>query len=1857
MDNLAVNLNEFLSMTLENLQDINVNALLEEFEVQDQNSFNPPEPKFTGFVYPTREEIISEMLPDCPVIVAGDALKLEHKENLCPLRSTQEFDDSLSGISWTQALATSISPLKDLPDSVRIPPAVDLDHPVSSATAPAYGSSAVLDPIHSLFMTAGGMRISLPSTEAMQNARRLLRDDLVPEQSKQECLRRLRMSNEPKTQNQSQCDKEPSEHAVECTLTTGTTSTGLSCSSDAQFTGFTSARGVTLLLRTNSSKDRAKSLLSSELPSTVQPLRFGCDDPSLHTDNSMLKPVQPLVSSDYPRATCSTNQPTRSRFAFDSKVTFHSPTEQLALQKSALSQEFITVSKTSSDPSNSESREALSVTTDLQIREGLGEAMQFVPGMSSSVLQPISRVPEFPDTRCIIGSHSDTGIMNSSPEKFAELSSLPLTKSDTQPPSAASPTSATVEGTANNIQHKSAFSEVDLLDSMLRPHVPEDFVKASDNKIKAVSGATLQRTNQLFVSEPDGDDPTTTTGVMIDCQKTGASVTSFDEVPNPKNLFHTRAHPTFAGFIRASGRSVDPVSEASIEHAKQLCATNMEDVSPSLATTSHVPVSTAWPSKTDAMQAAHKPIHSHKTATSGFKSASGHEVPYSEEALKRARQLYLTEEITDHVNPSGVLKKDQSPPATLSAKVESSEDVRSSSGVGTLANLPTPLPEADVIAETDSFTALMEDSQFQDVRTWLHNDDLERTDSVLEARRQQLRTEQREILANKLELPQPNRSKNPGPKVLSRQPGQNPVGSLYCPGSLWRLRAACRQATSERSPLMPLNHIVAHESSSKRTQNHDKHIGPFDLPDNIHFPVNTDRWTLRTAAQLRWQLDRTYMLDPTASPSLPASYGAGDGAVLIPDAYGCVGKEEILDAFLASPSVCCQLTSQGWLSNHYDQLVWKLGSTTLRASVPDSPFRLPVDYFTPHHVLLRLKYRYDRELEQVERPALRRIVELDDTPARRLVLCVSEVTAIGSSQFNVRVTDGWYQVNCQLDGALIRLVRSGRIRVGTKFVTAGAELVHIDAATGASVAVRSVKCSGEDSQYGHLFGADGAAMGVCLRLHGNSTRPCPWFTRLGYSFEQPGSWCGLYPVPLCTLLPDGGLCSGIRVVVQRRFPLQYMETLEALPESANEKDGRSPGMRRHLFRSERAEQAEVAQFEQQRRRALDQALDNLIPTGRGTTGRKQPTPSQLASLGTDGEALFAAVMGALDPTEAESELNDVQRDAIRQFKETTLRSAMDEMTKPRKVTPLLRVRVAGLHPKDVSLNYVVPVTFWNPTDDLLTVLKEGEAVEIYKLQATTTRATDPFAPPSAGQMISPMQRAALLPGATLALSGGRNTSARPLVSSARKQKAGKSCLPCDVVDEKLIERVYRPRNAMSVTDIQHICVSNSSEFHAPLTDQNTPIEVDLRCVVVAVHQSHATDIPLRTKSDPKAVESSTAMGHRSTTSEVDSVYVTDVNSSSDGCLVVVKIWGGLQAHHLSNLLQKGQAVHFTDLQLRRRQQLPSVPVLDPELGSKSFTLISLNYTVASNVTVDKLLTRTPRSRLSNEKSSCLSPHLEHLAEMHWSSYSTPVTKRYPGLNLFDRFSSTPVRTGVGRGLSSLLQSTGKTDSTPIGKVTNQPTSSTVCGADKEPKAMEQVTPLRSLASRTTPRTGLSRRTRRPQTTSLAIDNPPTFSLKTAQTLNTPVQNACVSPLNAEEPSEIGTILKQPLSTLLSEDRLLATPEPKRPRVASSESPKPCSPKALENKENMTESFGSILEDTFELPHSPVYTSDTPTCNPPSTPASIRSRTTEFNSPSFSGPDSSDDMDVSIADLVKTRRRSTRSLQASSTPTRTRFPHF
>ncbi|VDP67273.1 unnamed protein product [Echinostoma caproni] len=983
---------------------------------------------------------------------------------------------------------------------------------------------------------------------------------------------------------------------------------------------------------------------------------------------------------------------------------------------------------------------------------------------------------------------------------------------------------------------------------------------------------------------------------------------------------------------------------------------------------------------------------------------------------------------------------------------------------------------------------------------------------------------------------------------------------------------------------------------------------------------------------------------------------------------------------MASPGVSLQLVSQRWLEHHYDHVVWKLGCTALRFST-QAKNPLPENYFSPHHVLLRLRYRYDRELDAVERPALRRIVELDDTAARRLVLCVSELDTSNPSLIKARLSDGWYQLVWQLDPALARQVRSARIRVGCKLVTVGAELVSVDSVTGVSETARSVHTrptgGSSDPSFGHLFESDGAAVGVALKLHGNSTRPVPWHTKLGFSVAQPKSGSGLYPVALCSLAVDGGLCTAIRVVIQRRYPMQYMETVD--PPDGLDKDtadvtgstSKVTSWKRHIFRSERAEQAEAAHHDTLKQNALDRVLNDLVPSKPGDEAlpvgyrqrRRQPTLSELKSLGNDGEALFNIVMSALDPTEVEADLSDSQRNAIHEYRETALRHAVAEATPVRKVTPLLRIRVAGLHPKDLETNCVVPLTFWNPTDELLSLIKEGEPMEIYRLQVSTTRTSDPFVPPN-----PPHHDGCIEPGTVLSLSGSRNTTIRPLISTAKQSENTDAS---DLVDENLISQVYEPRCALSVADCQRLFAVSPQGFRAPQPDPGF-LEVDLRCTVVVVHSSNSSE-RIIAPSFGRGAADPTASTSKFQNSTVDSVYVTDIDAETEGCLAVVKLWGGLQVHHLSGLIRRGQAVHFTDLQLRHRQIHSSTSVVDPETGLKSAPILTLHYTVASNVTADKTTKPVWRStRLSESKPQVahnrLDSHLDQLArlaESHWSSNSPSFTPYSVPTRRLPAYTRTPAKSG----LASLLNTGTPQDTTPISRSrerpqlqtpTRQPQSLKQClewhSRTIYPKAsISKAAPLIKRAVRSTPRTGLSRHSR-PRTVTVL---PTTTLPPVSGTVETSSHSSSVSTDCALRPSISEPTNPNPLA--FEEDQFCTTPQPKAKRRRTSPAPLPDGYQiATPNKMDIRESDSipslskSILEDTPDLLCSPVYSGSVH----PGSPLQLSHPPVESSSPMLSsGELPAEDLDVSIADLVKTRRRAARSFQASSTPTRTKSRQF
>lgn len=106
------------------------------------------------------------------------------------------------------------------------------------------------------------------------------------------------------------------------------------------------------------------------------------------------------------------------------------------------------------------------------------------------------------------------------------------------------------------------------------------------------------------------------------------------------------------------------------------------------------------------------------------------------------------------------------------------------------------------------------------------------------------------------------------------------------------------------------------------------------------------------------------------------------------NASNSIGLAEIKVGFETIPSVQKSLIPHGWIENHYKWIVWKLAS--MQRAFPQH-FS---DCLTLQNVMQQLKYRYDREIDNAERPALRRIMEKDDAPQKRMVLCVSRILKV-----------------------------------------------------------------------------------------------------------------------------------------------------------------------------------------------------------------------------------------------------------------------------------------------------------------------------------------------------------------------------------------------------------------------------------------------------------------------------------------------------------------------------------------------------------------------------------------------------------------------------------------------------------------------------------------------------------------------------------------------------------------------------------------------------------------------------------------------------------------------------------------------
>ncbi|MBN3281661.1 BRCA2 protein, partial [Polyodon spathula] len=446
-----------------------------------------------------------------------------------------------------------------------------------------------------------------------------------------------------------------------------------------------------------------------------------------------------------------------------------------------------------------------------------------------------------------------------------------------------------------------------------------------------------------------------------------------------------------------------------------------------------------------------------------------------------------------------------------------------------------------------------------------------------------------------------------------------------------------------------------------------------------------------------------------------------DGGQLIPNDKGTAGKEEFYRALCDTPTVDPKLISERWGYNHFRWIVWKLA-----AMEKAFPKVFGSKCLTPERLLLQLKYRYDVEIDKSQRSAIKKITERDDTAAKTLVLCVSKILSTGSKPVPhsnrkcdngatpnkdlkkevpvgvIEVTDGWYGINVLLDPPLVALLQKGKLAVGNKIVTHGAELV------GSQDACTPLE----------------APESLMLKISANSTRPARWYAKLGFHRDPRP-----FRLPLSSLYSDGGTVGCVDVIILRSYPIQWMEK-------------KPNGV--YLFRNDRAEEREAQRQDESQQKEMEALFTKLQAEFENEheakckskdKKRQRFSRQQIQSL-QDGAELYEAIESSSDPGYLEACLTDQQlkalsnhRQVINEQKQAKLqeefRKALESAKEGengcsrRDVTPVWKLQVVDC--RDLQSDRAYMLNIWRPMLELRSLIKEGCRYRIYQLSTSQSK--------------------------------------------------------------------------------------------------------------------------------------------------------------------------------------------------------------------------------------------------------------------------------------------------------------------------------------------------------------------------------------------------------------------------------------------------------------------------------------------------------------------------------------------------------
>jgi hypothetical protein len=321
-----------------------------------------------------------------------------------------------------------------------------------------------------------------------------------------------------------------------------------------------------------------------------------------------------------------------------------------------------------------------------------------------------------------------------------------------------------------------------------------------------------------------------------------------------------------------------------------------------------------------------------------------------------------------------------------------------------------------------------------------------------------------------------------------------------------------------------------------------------------------------------------------------------------------------------------------WVKHQYRMIIFKLSKYELMF-----PCLFTNRLVCSEGIYERLCSRYKKEFIQKKWSCIHEIFMLEVHCSHSMTLLVSNIT----DSDTVELTDGWYTINAKLDSLLTQKVSEEKLFIGTKIRVSMCQMQNLQAP-------------------GHPLEI---AKEVFISLNYNAVFPARWDAKLGFTSN---------PVPLVSLgqiQPSGGLIPSTMVLVERQYPLVYMETLE---------DGSKK------FRNQQAEDEAQDRYDCERQKLHDQVLQQMQ---REYSEEDCCDPDQVAKMQHD---------------------FDLRRDRV--FREKGVFE--------RKVSMMMKLRVSQVDARDESSSEERKrgtVTVWRPSEELRQVLSPGRIMKVTNL--------------------------------------------------------------------------------------------------------------------------------------------------------------------------------------------------------------------------------------------------------------------------------------------------------------------------------------------------------------------------------------------------------------------------------------------------------------------------------------------------------------------------------------------------------------